>query len=220
MKGLMYKDAVTILTSYKKNALLVLALYGMMGIGMNMPGMLCAFPMFWGIYISTSLSFDEYAHFDAYARTLPVSAGQVVAAKYLLGLGFMSFGAVLSVVMMGVAALLGRGMPMEEAIASTLAVLAVVLVYYAVAFPLGYYFGAAKARSATLVAFMAIIFGGTLLGNLLSGVKSKEELLALLPADVTTGQMLLVVAVSLGVPLLLYALSGVVAVRLYRKKEF
>lgn len=220
MKGLMYKDAVTILTSYKKNALLVLALYGMMGIGMNMPGMLCAFPMFWGIYISTSLSFDEYAHFDAYARTLPVSTGQVVAAKYLLGLGFMSFGAVLSVVMMGLAALLGRGMPMDEAIASTLAMLAVVLVYYAMAFPLGYCFGAAKARSATLVAFMAIIFGGTLLGNLLSGVKSKEELLALLPAEVTGGMVAAALAVLLAAALLLYTISGMITAAIYAKKEF
>ena len=41
-----------------------------------------------GVYASSTMNCDDYAHWDTYARTLPVTPGQVVGCKYLLGLLF------------------------------------------------------------------------------------------------------------------------------------
>ena len=154
MMGLLYKDQMTIWSSYRKNFLLVVVLYTAMAYTLDMPFMLFALVFMGGLYIASTLSFDEMSHWDAYARTLPVSAGQLVGAKYLLALGWMGGSFVLAEVLL-TACDLFKGRLRENLVynlTGCLVALGLVLIYYALTLPLSYKLGAARARSGVIVA--------------------------------------------------------------------
>ena len=100
MKGLLYKDFQLLANSYKRNILTVLLLYAAIIILSRQLFVAYALVFLAGVYVSSTISFDEQAHWDSYARTLPVSAGQIVAAKYLLNLAFMLAAAVCTLLLL------------------------------------------------------------------------------------------------------------------------
>ena len=62
MLGLLYKDQMTIWSSYRKNFLLFVVLYTAMAYTLDMPFMLFALVFMGGLYIASTLSFDEMSH--------------------------------------------------------------------------------------------------------------------------------------------------------------
>ena len=203
MKGLLYRDFCLIWNGFRKNLLLVLVLYGALAFGM--------------------LSFDESCKWDTYARTLPFSSAVQVAAHYLICLAMIALGALAALALMLSVGLL-RGETDAEALLTMAATVTVmtflVLLYDAMALPLAYRFGAAKAQGSVLIAYAALFAGGFLVLNAIPG--ALDGVLALLDdEDVVrvwfgpAGAVLL-----LGVGLALFAVSWAASTAIYRHKEF
>ena len=96
MKGLLYKDISIMTRSFKGNILLLVALYGVLILVTREAYLAYAMTVVWGIYAASTINYDEQAHWDAYAATLPVTPGQVIGSKYLLCAASTAIGAVLS----------------------------------------------------------------------------------------------------------------------------
>ena len=86
MKGLLYKDWALIAGGYKTNFLFLLVFYGLLTVVARMTFLAYAMVFVVGMYASSTISMDENSRWDAYAHTLPVTPGQLVAVKYWLTL--------------------------------------------------------------------------------------------------------------------------------------
>ena len=75
MKGLLYKDISIMTRSFKGNILLLMALYGVLILVTREAYLAYAMTVVWGIYVASTINYDEQAHWDAYAATLPVTPG-------------------------------------------------------------------------------------------------------------------------------------------------
>lgn len=81
MKGLLYKDISIMTRSFKGNILLLVALYGVLILVTREAYLAYAMTVVWGIYVASTINYDEQAHWDAYAATLPVTPGRSSAAS-------------------------------------------------------------------------------------------------------------------------------------------
>lgn len=220
MTGLLYKDQMTIWSSYRKNFLLIVVLYTAMAYTLDMPFMLFALVFMGGLYIASTLSFDEMSHWDAYARTLPVSAGQLVGAKYLLALGWMAGSFVLAELLL-TACDLFKGQLQENLLynlAGCLVALGLVLFYYALTLPLSYKLGAARARSGVIVA-VGISVG--LVAFASYGTQPGSPSVSSAAAAMNETRSLLFFSGGLiAAGLVLFAISWMVSTAIYKKKEY
>lgn len=166
MKGLLYKDFSVLANSYKRNALLVVALYVVIVIASRQAYLAYALTVMGGIYASSTVSFDEQARWDAYARTMPFTAWQIVGAKYLLCvLSTAVLGSVSAVVLLVLLPLTARlagdaaSLPAAaENVAGVLSCAGVSMLMSAVTLPFSYKYGGAKARSYMGVTFGVVFF--------------------------------------------------------------
>lgn len=220
MKGLLYKELVSILDAYKKNLILMVVLYGTLAVTLDMPFMLYALIFMMGLYALSSLSFDESSRWDAYARTLPLPAGQLVAAKYLVGLLCMAGGSLLAMALL-LGTDLARGQGFENLtfhLTGIAAALMVALLYSAVSLPLSYKMGAAKARSGVMMAmgilFLAVYGAVRFFSGQLAAVKG---LLAAVSGRLDDLFLLLLL---LGGSLAVYLVSWPISTAIYTSKEY
>lgn len=219
MLGLLYKDQMTIWSSYRKNFLLIVVLYTAMAYTLDMAFMLFALVFMGGLYIASTLSFDEMSHWDTYARTLPVSAGQLVGAKYLLALGWMGGSFVLAELLLTACDLI-KGRLQENLLynlAGCLVALGIVLIYYALVLPLSYKLGAARARSGVILA-IGISVG--LVCFAIYAAKTNSDTVFSVSTMSETALLFSLCGGIIGVGVLLYILSWVVSTAIYTKKEF
>ena len=154
MKGLLYKDVSIMTRSFKGNILLLEALYGVLSLVTKEAYLAYAMTAVWGIYVASTINYDEQAHWDAYAATLPVTPGQVIASKYLLCAASTAIGAALSL-----ALVLLAGVGGAEYTLGILACAEVSVLTNALLMPITYRFGAAKSRAYLMVIVFAIVFG-------------------------------------------------------------
>ena len=192
MKGLLCKDWAILVNSYKKNFLIMVVLYLGMAVCLHMNYLCYALVAVCGVYASSTMNFDDYAHWDTYARTLPVTPGQVV----------------------------GQYTDVLEAAFSILLIAAFSLLLFAVNMPFSYKFGAVRARTwVYLVAFFGvflIIFAMEHLPYLQrSSVISQLDALG----NALTAQPVLLLLPCAAV-LLLYLGSWALSVQIYQRKEF
>ena len=142
MKGLLYKDVSIMTRSFKGNILLLVALYGVLILVTKEAYLAYAMTAVWGIYVASTINYDEQAHWDAYAATLPVTPGQVIASKYLLCAASTAIGAALSL-----ALVLLAGVGGAEYTLGILACADVSVLTNALLMPSTSRFGAATARA-------------------------------------------------------------------------
>ena len=114
----------------------MVVLYLGMAVCLHMDYLCYALVAVCGVYASSTMNFDDYAHWDTYARTMPVTPGQVVGCKYLLGLLFTLFGSVCAAV--GIF-LVGQYTDVLEAAFSILVIAAFFLLLFAVNMPISKY---------------------------------------------------------------------------------
>lgn len=215
MKGLLYKDIRIMTRSFKGNILLLVALYGVLILVTKEAYLAYAMTAVWGIYVASTINYDEQAHWDAYAATLPVTPGQVIASKYLLCAASTSIGAVLSL-----ALVLLAGVGGAEYALGILACAEVSVLTNALLMPITYRFGAAKSRAYLMVIVFAIVFGACF---------AAQEVLQSQPQAVSVGMdamfrsetalAVAAIAVSLLATAILYAISYTICTRVYAKKE-
>lgn len=213
MKGLLYKDFVTVFTSFKANFLLVMVLYIAMGLLFDMPYFVYLLIVLLGMYAVSTLNFDETSQWDIYARTLPVTAGQLVGSKYLLGGVLVLAGTVLTVPLMMMC-----GTNFAESFVGCISCAAGTLLYHAVNFPIQWKFGSAKSRTWLIVLLVAVMAGVIGVTAALPD-QVKENLLGTLNAMSNANAILLFVGV-LAAALAVYVASWAVSVRIYRAKTF
>lgn len=220
MLGLLYKDQMTIWSSYRKNFLLVIVLYTAMAYTLDMPFMLFALVFMGGLYIASTLSFDEMSHWDTYARTLPVSAGQLVGVKYLLALGWMGGSFVLAEFLL-TACDLFKGQLQENLLynlAGCLVALGLVLIYYALTLPLSYKLGAARARSGVIVAIGISV--GLVAFTSYTTQPGSTSVSSAAAAMNETSSLFFFSGGLIAVGLVLFAISWMVSTAIYKKKEY
>ena len=217
MKGLLCKDWAILVNSYKKNFLILVLLYLGMAVCLHMDYLCYALVAVCGVYASSTMNFDDSAHWDTYARTLPVTPGQVVGCKYLLGLLFTLFGSVCAAVGIFLA---GQYTDVLEATFSILVIAAFSLLLFAVNMPLSYKFGAVRARTwVYLVTFFAVFATIYVMEKLpylqRSAVTSQLDTMG----NAITARPALLLLPCAAV-LLLYLGSWALSVQIYQSKEF
>lgn len=217
MKGLLCKDWAILVNSYKKNFLILVLLYLGMAVCLHMDYLCYALVAVCGVYASSTMNFDDSAHWDTYARTLPVTPGQVVGCKYLLGLLFTLFGSVCAAVGIFLA---GQYTDVLEAAFSILVIAAFSLLLFAVNMPFSYKFGAVRARTwVYLVTFFAVFATIYVMEKLpylqRSAVTSQLDTMG---NAITARPALLLL--PCGAVLLLYLGSWALSVQIYQRKEF
>lgn len=219
MIGLLRKDQTLLWTTYNKNFLVVLLCYtAMIFASDSLIFVMYALIFLGGLYVSSTLTLDEQSQWDTYARTLPVTAAQIVGSKYLLSVVWTLICFLLSQSLCSLSGL-ARGNLADQwhnYLAGNLAATALVFLYNALTLPLSYKFGAAKARSVTIMATGVLVGVSVLgIGQLLR--TSDAEQINLIPVDSALGVFLVLLAL-LAVSLVLFFISWLVSTAIYRNK--
>lgn len=220
MIGLLCKDQLTIWSGYRKNFILLVLLYSAMAFTMDTPFMLFALLFVGGMYTTSTLVFDEQSHWDAYVRTLPVSSGQIVGAKYLLALVWMGGLFVLAEFLLTLCDLF-KGRLRENLVynlSGCLITLGLVMAYYALSYLLSYKIGAVRARSGVILAIALIVAIALVSTKALEGVSASSS--SLLPMMDETTVLFLLTGGSLGIGLVLFGISWKISTLIYTKKEY
>ena len=215
MKGLLYKDISIMTRSFKGNILLLMALYGVLILVTREAYLAYAMTAVWGIYVASTINYDEQAHWDAYAATLPVTPGQVIGSKYLLCAASTAIGAVLSLALVFLAGVGGA-----EYTLGILACAEVSVLMNALLMPITYRFGAAKSRAYLMIIVFAIVFGSCFAAQEVLQSQSQAVSVgmdAMFRSE--TALAVAAIAVSLLATAILYAISYTICTRVYAKKE-
>lgn len=212
MWGLILKDLYTVRKSLAYTAVIV-AVFGVVYSGSSAAfGVVGAMASMMVISVSsTTISYDEFYHWDRYAAALPISRGRVVAAKYLLILLMAAAAMLLCLAMGGLLGwLLAGEVQWVELLASAGASLAVGLLGAAVVVPLYYRFGVQQCRFA-LVAVYGIPALAVVLWVRVTGFALTEAQLEALLQGLALAAPVICLA-ALGV-------SWLISTRVYQKKE-
>ena len=202
MKGLMKKEFLMLWRASRAFGLICVVFIAMSAISQDNIIFLFMPIMISGLLPSTLLSYDERCKWQEFSGALPVSRAQLVSAKYLLGLGCMTLILLVTLIVH----LIVRRFPPQTLLSMLGAIYGLSLFISAVSLPMMFKFGVEKGRLwyyATLV-----LVGGA------SGAS----------AGVTTDLF------SEGLPsflwlipvlgVVIFALSWLLAIRFYQKREF
>ena len=182
MKGILRKD---LLLAWKNMKYLLLA-FVIFTLGMVsqdsetrilMTGMyLCLIVVLTPLY---TFSYDRTAHWDVYARALPVERWKIVLAKYLLGLVFLAAGLLLGGAVIAVSGFLGAAQETGRMVGSLAGMMAGGLLLLSLQLPFFYRFGPEKARLLIVVTIflVAALFGASLSVENTSGLSLLFSLL-------------------------------------------
>lgn len=202
MKGLMKKECLMLWRASRPFGLICVVFIAMSAISQDNIIFLFMPIMISGLLPSTLLSYDEHCKWQEFSGALPVSRAQLVSAKYLLGLGCMTVILVITVVVH----LIVRRYPAEMLFEMLGGVFGLSLFISAVSLPMMFKFGVEKGRLwyyATLV-----LIGGA--SGASAGVAT-DFFNEGLPSYIW---LIFVFGVVIN------ALSWLLAIRFYQKREF
>lgn len=224
MKGLLLKDLYSLGGLYKKNLLIVSVLYAVLALSADMPFFFYMMIWMMGFYSISGIALDQSCQWDRYARTLPVSAGQVVGAKYLVSLIFIGCGTLYSLVLGSVGVLLKAENPTWQNFYFFNGLIAALAgATMALLLPAAYLWGVEKARNSMMIVF-AVLFGGSFLAfgknGLLKNVSMPEALKQFAEEGPEQSSLGAAVAVFLLIAGALLAASYFISRRIYAQKEF
>lgn len=205
MKGLLLKDFYTVTKYCRYFGLIVLVFIAMSCLG-NDSSMFIILPVFFAGMIPTTLySYDEREKWNITCETLPCTRTQYVSGKYLMGLFLQLAVLVLSAIVQPVRMSIVGTFDISEYFSLLGMMLAVGLITPSIVMPLLFYFGTEKGQ----LAFMAVIFllvAGTALLIGFNVINLNAAFASITPIVCTTA-------------VLLFALSWVLSVVLYNKRE-
>ena len=202
MKGLMKKDFLMLWRASRAFLLICVLFIAMSAISQDNIIFLFMPIMISGLLPSTLLSYDERCKWQEFSGALPVSRAQLVSAKYLLGLGYMTVILALTLIVH----LIVRRYPTEMLLMMLSAVYGLALFISAVSLPMMFKFGVEKGRLwyyATLV-----LVGGA------SGASAGVA------TDFFNEGLPSYVWIIFVFGVVIYALSWLLAIRFYQKREF
>lgn len=209
MKGLLQKDLYQI-WYYARTILLASAI--IMAVSVAMSGENRSFFMVYASFLismlpMTLLAYDQNSRFADYSVALPVTKGQLVGCKYLIGLFTMVLADLLAGLALAVVWLRGGGVSSEMVFGTLMQVSVMPLLGSAVLLPLTYRFGYEKAK---YIYYLFVGLSAALMGF---GVATDSDLPGLaLPAGWAQLGFWLVC-------LVLYAVSWRLSIAWYGKAE-
>ena len=107
-----------------------------------------------GMSPMTLLAYDQNSRFSAYSAALPVTKGQIVGGKYLIGLCGMVLAELLSMAALAAAQLLWGTVTVQITVATLLQVAMLTLLGNIILLPLTYRFGYEKANMCIIFALV------------------------------------------------------------------
>lgn len=157
MKGLFYKDARLLWARCKTNLLVELLLLSASVIVVSRENSMVLFClMYAGYFLSTPMiqlfTCDRTTGWNDFSGTLPVTAAQIVTARYQLTLVLNGVAALWLLGMAALVGLLGGGLPPIKVFALLAVILCLSLSCSSVLFPLWYHFGQAGSMLYPIVA--------------------------------------------------------------------
>lgn len=200
MRALLIKDILNI-KAQGKAILLVLAIWFIISVFNGSGSFFAALSVVYAILLPlTSVTADDKCGFERYAMTMPVTRTVMALSKYVFALACALIMAVIGFA----ACVIIDSSSVNEALATCASCFCVAVVLVSLLLPLVYKFGPEKARLVMMVVFIAgfltLVFAFDKLG-----IEPDLELLMIaLPA----------------LALVLLAVSAVISVGIYRKKEF
>lgn len=208
MKSLIMKDMMN-LRKYFKTIAIFVVLYSFITFSMDdisfISGMITMLFMMIPI---TSFAYDQNSKWDLFALTLPISRKDIVFCKYLLSIGFIGAGALMSIII-GLAIMLIKNsgiidIKMQFIIAYTL--FAVGIVFISILLPLIYKYGVEKSRIMMFIVFLIPTILILLLSRIGVPMPTETDLLVLLK-------------ISPIILLLILILSFLLSYKLFRAKD-
>lgn len=202
MKGLLYKD-ISLLFSVGKLYFVFIAVLVVLGFFCSATNLLSLYAVvFFSTLGPTTIAYDERDRWDIYSNLLPVTRGQYVSAKYMLTL-ILSFGIVIISLL---PYLIKQGFNSEFSVLVPVYII-MGIIYPAATFPVMFKYGYSKGK------IIVIIFAGIL--GALAPISSNSEFLKKLPAE---GNVIIAAAAACAI--VLYVVSWLISVAVYKKREF
>ena len=156
MTGLLLKDLLNLKKVMKQYLLILLAMSVWAYMSENLMFVCRYVTLCSSMLVLTSFSYDEYAHFDKYALTMPIGKRTLVQAKYVLLLLCVGGGTVLGLLAGCIMNLILQG-DLVEMLVTGLVISSVFFVTYSLVLPVIFKLGVEKARLA-MVAIYLLIF--------------------------------------------------------------
>ena len=220
MKGLLYKEVASLMGLYKKNLVLVAVIYGALSVVTRNNFFLFFGIWMMGFYSLSSFSLDDASGWGRYARTLPISDKQIIGAKFLLALVFMTIALVYAFAIGAVCWMVDPAtFDWADFFGGILLVTAVALLSVGLMFFLAVKFGPDKSRNYFMVLALAVFAIFFLAGQMgLLEAPTEGELAAALAW--VGGHMALVVLGALALAVLVFFLCYLASCAVFRRKEF
>lgn len=208
MKGLLLKDLYNM--GQQKKILVFLALfYGAFALFTDSSAMLNVFVLVCSMLSVSAFSYDEFAKWDSYALSLPVTRKEIVAARYLFATLLTGCGALAALVLGTLSFIVRSQTNFGAMVISIASITALSFLLLSLLLPLCYKFGLEKGRIMLMIFMMVLVFLGMSLPELLANLPEMFALQSLLLPVI----VLLLCAVAL-------VLSYSASVRIYEKREF
>ena len=219
IKGLIVKDLLN-LSHYKFSLLIIIVVF--IGLGVSSKSSLTFMPIMLmtaiGMIGLSTFSYDEISKADKYLLTFPTNKKEMVKAKYILIIGMIIIGAIVSIIVTyGINYIVYSEIPdIKPILTMVLGGVFGISLVEAIQIPSIYKWGAEKGR---IQMFVLIILIGALIGGLVFLITS-----AGLSVQFNTNQILEFIKnfgtyILIAVILLMYLLSYKLSCKIYMKKE-
>ena len=219
IKGLIVKDLLN-LSHYKFSLLIIIVVF--IGLGISSKSSLTFMPIMLmtaiGMIGLSTFSYDEISKADKYLLTFPTNKKEMVKAKYILIIGMIIIGAIVSIIVTyGINYIVYSEIPdIKPILTMVLGGVFGISLVEAIQIPSIYKWGAEKGR---IQMFVLIILIGALIGGLVFLITS-----AGLSVQFNTNQILEFIKnfgtyILIAVILLMYLLSYKLSCKIYMKKE-
>lgn len=214
MKGLILKDLLNLRKNFKTIIVIVL-FYAIMFSSFDPSFLSGIITLMFTMQVITTFSYDDYAKWNMYALSLPVTKKQLVLSKYVLSFAFVLIGCILSFLLASGVSLFKGTFVLGELMASNIGFVGVMLYFILILLPLIFKYGVERSRIMLLGVFaiptiLILIIGK---GLSLAGIPfpSEEQLNALLPVIAIIAIIILIVGTYI---------SYLASVKIVTKKEY
>ena len=214
MKGLILKDLLNLKKAIKTMLIVGIA-YSIFFSTVQPTFLTGILTLLFSMQSLSSFSYDEYAKWDSYALTLPISRKDLVLSKYILFMTFPIIGSVLSIILSTIIGLFKQTLIVEEIFASAMGFLFSMEILLLILLPLIFKFGIERGRIMITVVSFSIFGIGFLVIKLIQALNlpflSLEQIYALTP---------IIPWIALVMVALIAYLSYQVSLRIVEKKEY
>ena len=213
MKGIILKDLLN-LRKNLKTTVIICIFYSVLFSTLNPAVLSGIVTMLFTMQILSTFSYDDYAKWNSYALSLPISKKQLVLSKYILSLGFIISGGFFSFVIASVISFLQGNFVFGEIASSTIGTIISILFIILILLPLIFRYGVERSRIMLITIFaiptLLILIIGKVCTALGIPCPSEEQLNQLLPLITILAFSLLIIGTYI---------SYLTSIKILNKKE-